>query len=111
MFCHKHKKYLCYLGIFTIQAIFQNHIFIPNYFFQLQFVASCLALVACQIVNALPRPDGDDSAEFIPILRDDRTHEDGHYSFDIETGDGIVRSEAGQPEGDDGAVHQAGAYS
>merc|ERR1712002_1228133 len=66
------------------------------------FAASCLALVACQIVNALPRPDGDDSEEVVPILRDDRTHEDGHYSFDTE---------AGQPEGDDGAVHQAGQYS
>ena len=52
-----------------------------------------------------------DSVEIIPILRDDRTHEDGHYSFDIETGDGIVRSEAGQPEGPDDSVIQAGSYS
>ena len=53
----------------------------------------------------------DDSREFIPILRDDRVHEDGHYSFDTETGDGIVRSEAGQPEGPEDSVVKAGSYS
>ena len=52
-----------------------------------------------------------DSAEFIPILRDDRTHQDGYYSFDIETGDGIVRSEAGKPEGPEDTVVQVGSYS
>ena len=53
----------------------------------------------------------DDSAEVVPILRDDRVHEDGHYSFDTETGDGIVRSEAGQPEGPEDSVVKAGSYS
>ena len=52
-----------------------------------------------------------DSREFVPILRDDRVHEDGHYSFDTETGDGIARSEAGQPSGPEDSVVKAGSYS
>ncbi|XP_042889150.1 cuticle protein AM/CP1114-like [Penaeus japonicus] len=36
----------------------------------------------------------------IAILRDDRAHPDsGAYSFDVETEDGIVRSESGSPDG------------
>ncbi|CAL4144031.1 unnamed protein product, partial [Meganyctiphanes norvegica] len=43
----------------------------------------------------------DDSAEFIPILRDTRVHEeDGTYNFDIETANGIVLSQAGDSDGD-----------
>ena len=57
---------------------------------------------------AAPQYSSGGSGEVIPILRDDRIHEDGRYSFDIETGDGIVRSEAGQPEGEAGTVVQAG---
>ena len=51
------------------------------------------------------------SAEHIPILRDDRVHEDGHYSTDFETANGIVASEAGQPAGSDEAVAASGYYS
>ena len=51
------------------------------------------------------------SAEHIPILRDDRVHEDGHYSTDVETANGIVASEAGQPTGSDEAVAASGYYS
>ena len=53
----------------------------------------------------------DDSIEHIPILRDDRVHEDGHYSTDVETANGIVASEAGQPAGSDEAVAASGYYS
>ena len=53
----------------------------------------------------------DDSREFIPILRDDRVHEDGHYSTDVETANGIYASEAGQPTGPEDAVVAAGGYS
>ncbi|XP_063608417.1 uncharacterized protein LOC134782718 [Penaeus indicus] len=37
----------------------------------------------------------------IPIIRDERVHPaaDGTYSFDVETGDGIVRHESGGPGG------------
>ena len=52
-----------------------------------------------------------DSVEHIPILRDDRIHEDGHYSTDIETANGIVASEAGQPTGSNKAVVSSGHYS
>ncbi|XP_076035303.1 cuticle protein AM1239-like [Oratosquilla oratoria] len=39
--------------------------------------------------------------DVVPIIRDDRVHPDatGVYSFDVETGDGIVRSEQGGPGG------------
>ncbi|XP_076035345.1 cuticle protein AM/CP1114-like [Oratosquilla oratoria] len=39
--------------------------------------------------------------DVVPIVRDDRVHPDatGVYSFDVETGDGIVRSEQGGPGG------------
>ncbi|XP_063587520.1 endocuticle structural glycoprotein ABD-4-like [Penaeus indicus] len=49
--------------------------------------------------------------EIVPILRDDRVHEEGRYSFDIETGNGIRASEAGAPDGPEGAVVAAGGYS
>ena len=74
--------------------------------YEFQLLATVLALAT--VATALPRPD---KVEVVPILRDDRIMEDGHYSFDIETGDGIVRSEAGQPEGENGAVNQAGHFS
>ena len=61
---------------------------------------------------AAPQYD-QDSDEVIPILRDDRVHpDDGSYSFDVETGDGIVRSESGAripDESAEGAVGQQGA--
>ncbi|CAL4144029.1 unnamed protein product, partial [Meganyctiphanes norvegica] len=49
-----------------------------------------------------PRSIGtDDSAEFIPILRDSRVHEeDGTYNFDVETANGIVLSQSGDSDGD-----------
>ncbi|XP_042218162.1 cuticle protein AMP1A-like [Homarus americanus] len=53
-----------------------------------------------------------DTIEVIPILRDDRVHEDdGTYSFDVETGDGIILSQSGSPRGPGGAVITSGEYS
>ncbi|XP_045593600.1 cuticle protein AMP1A-like [Procambarus clarkii] len=53
-----------------------------------------------------------DSVEVVPILRDDRVQEpDGRYSVDVETGNGIVLSLNGSPDGSDGAVIKAGQYS
>ena len=50
--------------------------------------------------------------ESAEILRDDRVlDEDGAYSFDFETENGIKVSEGGQPEGDSQAVHSAGEIS
>lgn len=49
---------------------------------------------------------------YSPILRDDRIREDdGRFNFDVETGNGIVLSQSGSPEGDAGAVIKAGQYS
>ncbi|KAK3874683.1 hypothetical protein Pcinc_020393 [Petrolisthes cinctipes] len=50
--------------------------------------------------------------DVIPILRDDRFHEeDGRFNIEIETGNGIRLSQGGSPDGPNGAVYQAGEYS
>lgn len=50
--------------------------------------------------------------EVVPILQDDRHHtEDGSYSFDVKTGNGIAFSQSGSPTGPNGAVIKAGEYS
>lgn len=47
----------------------------------------------------------------MPILKDERIHEDdGRYNYDVETGNGIVLSQAGSPVGE-GAIAKAGQYS
>ncbi|XP_045593223.2 cuticle protein AMP1A-like [Procambarus clarkii] len=71
------------------------------------------ALVAVTV--AAPMPDSASSAEsveVVPILRDDRVHEeDGRYSFDVETGNGIVLSQSGSPDGPEGTIVKSGSYS
>ena len=54
-----------------------------------------------------------DSDEVVPIIRDDRVAPSaaGEYSFDVETGDGIVRSESGYGSEDNGAVAKQGTIS
>ena len=64
------------------------------------------------IVQAKPVPDNDDSVEHIAIIRDDRIfHQDGHYSTDVQTGNGIYKSEAGTPAGSEEAIVASGHYS
>ncbi|XP_042218198.1 cuticle protein AMP1A-like isoform X3 [Homarus americanus] len=74
-------------------------------------ILAALATVAV----AAPKPDyarSKESVEQVAILRDDRVHEDdGKYSVDVETGDGIVLSQAGSPDGPDGAIVKSGSYS
>ncbi|XP_050700802.1 cuticle protein AMP1A-like isoform X14 [Eriocheir sinensis] len=78
-------------------------------------ILAALAAVAL----AAPRPDkptygsfSAESAEFIPILKDERVQEDdGRYNLDIETGNGIFLSQSGSPDGPDGAVVKSGVYS
>ncbi|XP_042218194.1 cuticle protein AMP1A-like [Homarus americanus] len=75
-------------------------------------ILAALAAVAV----AAPKPDyaqsSHESVEVIPILKDVRVHEeDGSYNFDLETGNGIVLSQAGTPTGPDGSVVKAGSYS
>merc|ERR1739838_545230 len=62
------------------------------------------------------RPDTprySDSREVVAIIRDDRVNPSaaGEYSFDVETADGIVRSESGYGSGPDGAVESQGSVS
>ncbi|XP_042218182.1 cuticle protein AM1199-like [Homarus americanus] len=74
-------------------------------------ILAALAAVAV----AAPKPDyahSEESAEHVAILKDVRVHEDdGRYSVDVETGDGIVLSQAGSPDGPDGAIVKSGSYS
>ncbi|XP_037780487.1 cuticle protein AMP1A-like [Penaeus monodon] len=72
----------------------------------------CLATVAV----AAPQYNYDGpraaSSEEVAILRDNRVHEDdGRYNYDVETANGIVLSQSGSPDGDEGAVVKAGEYS
>nr|XP_027230585.1 endocuticle structural glycoprotein SgAbd-8-like [Penaeus vannamei] len=48
-----------------------------------------------------PAPHTSSPVQQIPIICDERVHPaaDGTYSFDVETGDGIVRNESGGPDG------------
>ncbi|XP_063587666.1 larval cuticle protein LCP-30-like [Penaeus indicus] len=91
-----------------------------------QVILACVAAVAVaapQYAYQTPAPtylvpaasSHDESAEvieFIPILRDDRVHEDdGRYNLDVETANGISMSQSGSPDGPDGAIVKAGQYS
>nr|XP_027239189.1 endocuticle structural glycoprotein ABD-4-like [Penaeus vannamei] len=61
---------------------------------------------------ASTRDESAEMIEFIPILRDDRVHEDdGRYNLDVETANGISMSQSGSPDGPDGAIVKAGQYS
>ncbi|XP_047470143.1 cuticle protein CP14.6-like isoform X1 [Penaeus chinensis] len=64
------------------------------------------------IPAASSRDESAEVIEFIPILRDDRVHEDdGRYNLDVETANGISMSQSGSPDGPDGAIVKAGQYS
>ncbi|KAL7638716.1 UNVERIFIED_CONTAM: hypothetical protein RMT77_010249 [Armadillidium vulgare] len=66
-------------------------------------------IFVCFLALAAARPD----LKIVEILRDDRVHpEEGKYSFDIETADGIVRSESGGPlDIENNPTGQQGSYS
>ncbi|XP_027208962.1 cuticle protein AMP1A-like [Penaeus vannamei] len=69
-------------------------------------------IIACVAAVALAAPQYDSSEEFVPILKDDRVHEDdGTFNFDFEAANGIRVSQAGSPDGDEDAVVKAGEYS
>ncbi|XP_047469452.1 endocuticle structural glycoprotein SgAbd-8-like [Penaeus chinensis] len=71
-------------------------------------ILACIAAVAF----AAPQYSSSEEVEFVPILRDDRVHEeDGTYSLDFEAGNGIRVSQSGSPDGDKDAVIMAGEYS
>ncbi|XP_047469756.1 cuticle protein AMP1A-like [Penaeus chinensis] len=69
-------------------------------------------IIACVAAVAFAAPQYDSSEEFVPILKDDRVHEDdGTFNFDFEAANGIRVSQAGSPDGDEDAVIKAGEYS
>nr|XP_053639588.1 cuticle protein AM/CP1114-like [Cherax quadricarinatus] len=76
-------------------------------------VLAAVATAAPQGYSAPAAPSRyDDSREVVPILKDDRVHEDdGRYNLDVETGNGISLSQSGAPSGPEGAVVKAGQYS
>merc|ERR1711915_652769 len=59
---------------------------------------------------AAPQRDSD---EFAATLREDVVHPDeaGRYSFDVETSNGIARSESGVGSANNGAVEKQGTIS
>ncbi|XP_050700782.1 cuticle protein AMP1A-like [Eriocheir sinensis] len=70
-----------------------------------------LILLAALASVAAAAPQ-DYSKDIIPILKDVRVHEeDGRYSLDVETGNGIFQSQSGSPDGAEGSVIKAGEYS
>ncbi|XP_037780421.1 cuticle protein AMP1A-like [Penaeus monodon] len=71
-------------------------------------VLSAVAVAAPQSYGA---PQSRSDAQEVPILRDERVIEDdGRYNFDVETGNGILRSESGSP-GSEGAINSAGRFA
>ncbi|XP_069985455.1 cuticle protein AMP1A-like [Penaeus vannamei] len=76
-------------------------------------IFACVAAVAVAAPQyTYVTPDSSEEVEFVPILRDDRVHEeDGTYRFDFEAGNGIRFSQSGSPDGDEDAVIKAGEYS
>ncbi|XP_050700771.1 cuticle protein AMP1A-like [Eriocheir sinensis] len=69
-----------------------------------------LIIFAAALVLAAAAPTPDEK-KVVPILRDERIQEDdGRYNFDVETGNGILLSQAGSPVAE-GAIAAAGQYS
>ncbi|XP_063610603.1 cuticle protein AMP1A-like [Penaeus indicus] len=76
-------------------------------------VIACVAAVAVATPQySYDAPRSTSSEEFVPILKDDRVHEeDGTFNFDFEAANGIRVSQAGSPDGDEDAVIKTGEYS
>ncbi|XP_047469443.1 cuticle protein AMP1A-like [Penaeus chinensis] len=76
-------------------------------------IFACVAAVAIAAPQySYVTSDSSEEVEFVPILRDDRVHEeDGTYKFDFEAGNGIRFYQSGSPDGDEDAVIKTGEYS
>lgn len=72
-----------------------------------------VALAAPYLTHGAPTGSHSSEEDYVvPILRDDRVHEeDGRYNVDVETGNGIHLSQGGSPDALTGAIIQAGEYS
>merc|ERR1740131_744762 len=59
-----------------------------------------------------PQDSSEEAAEVIPILRDDRTHEeDGDFDVHVETGNGITFVKSGSNDGPEDSVVMQGSFS
>ncbi|XP_047469431.1 cuticle protein AMP1A-like [Penaeus chinensis] len=84
----------------------------PQYSYGVPSAESSEEVAAPQTSYGAPRDASSEEVEFVPILKDDRVHEeDGTYNFDFEAANGIRFSQSGSPDGDDDAVVKAGEYS
>ena len=105
-------KITFHLGCFNITFYISSILLFTIVF---QVIIACLAAVAVAAPSYsydAPPADSSEEVEVVPILKDDRVHEeDGTYSFDFEAGNGISFSQSGSPDGDDDAVIKAGEYS
>lgn len=71
-----------------------------------------MALAAPQYSYSAPSRDSSEERVYVPILRDERVHEDdGTYNLDVETANGIVLAQSGAPAGPKGSVVKSGQYS
>ena len=70
-------------------------------------------MVLSLVAFAAARPDYSKDDEPVAIIRSDfiSPSEGGEYSFDVETADGISRSESGYGSEDNGAVASQGVVS
>ncbi|XP_071516039.1 uncharacterized protein [Panulirus ornatus] len=65
-----------------------------------------------KVVPVHYKTESSEEVEFVPILKDDRVHEeDGRYNVEVETGNGIRLSQSGTPNAGNGAVNKAGQFS
>ncbi|XP_071516012.1 cuticle protein AM/CP1114-like [Panulirus ornatus] len=75
-------------------------------------LAMLAALATAAPQYEAPRAPRYESREVVPILKDERIREDdGRYSVDVETGNGIILSQSGSPSTATGAVVKAGQFS
>ncbi|XP_042218163.1 cuticle protein AM1199-like [Homarus americanus] len=82
-----------------------------NMKFVILAVLAAVATAAPQYSDPQGRQLGD-SRDVVPILEDNRfQEEDGRYSVDVKTGNGIILSQSGSPSATNGAVVKAGEYS
>ncbi|XP_071516042.1 cuticle protein AMP1A-like [Panulirus ornatus] len=71
-----------------------------------------VAIAGLQITHSAPAVDSSEEIEVVPILKDQRVHEeDGRFNVEVETGNGIIMSQSGSPDGASNAIIQAGQYS
>nr|XP_027208989.1 uncharacterized protein LOC113802583 [Penaeus vannamei] len=100
------------MNFFILACVATVAVAAPQYSYGVPSAESSEEVAAPQTSYGAPRAASSEEVEFVPILKDDRVHEeDGTFNFDFEAANGIRFSQAGSPDGDDDAVIKAGEYS